>query len=251
MRVLEREGDRILTIGTSIDVSAEVRAEQALARTSKLNQTLSQLRLHMLQGTSRTEALALVCEGIQDTLGADAVLVLTPTSIEEELAIEASVGLKEDVRAGLSFRTDRGVSGHVFRTGEAQLVALDDDRISSGNRDAALRAGAGSMLVTPLHGATETFGLLLLARAAGSADFDIADLETVARFAAAAVSAIELAAGRITANRLELLEDRERIGRDMHDKVISRLFATGMALQATTTRSTGQRFPSTPRIGHC
>ena len=33
-----------------------------------------------------------------------------------------------------------------------------------------------------------------------------------------------------------LLEDRERIGRDMHDKVIGRLFATGMGVQATIGR---------------
>ncbi len=38
--------------------------------------------------------------------------------------------------------------------------------------------------------------------------------------------------------RSELLEDRERIGRDMHDRVIGRLFATGMKLQATTAITT-------------
>ncbi len=38
---------------------------------------------------------------------------------------------------------------------------------------------------------------------------------------------------RKSEQRAELLEDRERIGRDMHDKVIGRLFATGMTVQAT------------------
>ena len=33
---------------------------------------------------------------------------------------------------------------------------------------------------------------------------------------------------------MALLEDRERIGRDLHDTVIQRLFATGMSLQSTT-----------------
>ena len=37
---------------------------------------------------------------------------------------------------------------------------------------------------------------------------------------------------RRNASRLQLLEDRERIGRDLHDMVIQRLFAAGMSLQA-------------------
>ena len=36
--------------------------------------------------------------------------------------------------------------------------------------------------------------------------------------------------------RLSLIEDRERIGRDLHDTVIQRLFATGLSLQAVIRR---------------
>ncbi|MEX2487220.1 MAG: GAF domain-containing protein [Nitriliruptoraceae bacterium] len=36
--------------------------------------------------------------------------------------------------------------------------------------------------------------------------------------------------------RLSLIEDRERIGRDLHDTVIQRLFATGLSLQAIVRR---------------
>ena len=41
---------------------------------------------------------------------------------------------------------------------------------------------------------------------------------------------------REAAESLQLLEDRERIARDLHDLVIQRLFAAGMALQATISR---------------
>jgi signal transduction histidine kinase len=40
--------------------------------------------------------------------------------------------------------------------------------------------------------------------------------------------------------RLSLIEDRERIGRDLHDTVLQRLFATGITLQATSRRCEGQ-----------
>jgi len=41
-------------------------------------------------------------------------------------------------------------------------------------------------------------------------------------------------------HRLSLVEERERIGRDLHDTVIQRLFATGLSLQATIRRADGQ-----------
>jgi signal transduction histidine kinase len=41
-------------------------------------------------------------------------------------------------------------------------------------------------------------------------------------------------------HRLSLLEDRERIGRDLHDTVIQRLFATGLSLQAVVRRCDDQ-----------
>lgn len=40
--------------------------------------------------------------------------------------------------------------------------------------------------------------------------------------------------------RLSLVEERERIGRDLHDTVIQRLFATGLSLQATIRHADGQ-----------
>jgi signal transduction histidine kinase len=40
--------------------------------------------------------------------------------------------------------------------------------------------------------------------------------------------------------RLRVVEDRERIGRDLHDTVIQRLFATGLSLQGAVRRSEGQ-----------
>ncbi len=40
--------------------------------------------------------------------------------------------------------------------------------------------------------------------------------------------------------RLRVVEDRERIGRDLHDTVIQRLFATGLSLQGSMRRCEGQ-----------
>jgi signal transduction histidine kinase len=54
----------------------------------------------------------------------------------------------------------------------------------------------------------------------------------VVGLAAAASVAIENARLHAKLNDLSLVEDRERIARDLHDTVIQRLFATGLSLQA-------------------
>lgn len=49
--------------------------------------------------------------------------------------------------------------------------------------------------------------------------------------------AIAVSQGRETDERLAVLEDRDRIGRDLHDLVIQRLFAVGLGLESTARRS--------------
>ena len=63
--------------------------------------------------------------------------------------------------------------------------------------------------------------------------FTDVDEELVVGLAAAAGVAIENARLHARLQELALVEDRERIARDLHDTVIQRLFATGLSLQGT------------------
>jgi signal transduction histidine kinase len=54
-----------------------------------------------------------------------------------------------------------------------------------------------------------------------------------AQYAEQVAVALELARAREDHERLALFEDRDRIGRDLHDLVIQRLFAIGLSLQST------------------
>jgi signal transduction histidine kinase len=55
-------------------------------------------------------------------------------------------------------------------------------------------------------------------------------------FADQAAVALDMAARQRTAQRLLVYEDRDRIARDLHDHVIQRVFASGLALQAVLGR---------------
>lgn len=72
----------------------------------------------------------------------------------------------------------------------------------------------------------------MVAREPQGAVFDDGTQRLLEAFAGQAAVALELAERRRDAERVALLEDRDRIARDLHDTVIQRLFATAMTLLA-------------------
>jgi signal transduction histidine kinase len=80
------------------------------------------------------------------------------------------------------------------------------------------------------------FGNLYLCEKEGGDEFTIADEDVVVALSTAAGVAIENARLAEDRERMELVQERERIGRDLHDSVIQRLFATGMNLQGAASR---------------
>ena len=103
----------------------------------------------------------------------------------------------------------------------------------SGGGDAAGGAtGYGPALAVPMRTGEHAWGALLLARARGRAGFGDGETEPLLTFAGQAALAMELAERRRSVEQLALLEDRDRIARDLHDLAIQRLFATGMTLQS-------------------
>ncbi|MGH9084227.1 MAG: GAF domain-containing protein [Acidimicrobiales bacterium] len=91
-----------------------------------------------------------------------------------------------------------------------------------------------SFLGVPIRVRGEVFGNLYLTDKRGSDTFSDLDEELVVALAAAAGVAIENARLQTRLHDMALVQDRERIARDLHDTVIQRLFATGMSLQGTT-----------------
>jgi signal transduction histidine kinase len=88
-----------------------------------------------------------------------------------------------------------------------------------------------SFLGVPIRLRDEVFGNLYLTDKTSAEVFTDVDEELVVGLAAAAGVAIENARLHARVQELALLEDRERIARDLHDSVIQRLFATGLSLQ--------------------
>jgi signal transduction histidine kinase len=96
-----------------------------------------------------------------------------------------------------------------------------------------------SFLGVPIRVRDEVFGNLYLTDKTTAEVFTDVDEELVVGLAAAAGIAIENARLHARVGELALLEDRERIARDLHDTVIQRLFATGLALQGASRLQPG------------
>lgn len=88
-----------------------------------------------------------------------------------------------------------------------------------------------SFLGVPIRVRDEVFGNLYLTDKTTAEVFSDVDEELVVGLAAAAGVAIENARLHARVQDLRLVEDHERIARDLHDTVIQRLFATGLSLQ--------------------
>jgi signal transduction histidine kinase len=90
-----------------------------------------------------------------------------------------------------------------------------------------------SFLGVPIRVRNQVFGNLYLTDKTSGEVFTDVDEELVVGLAAAAGVAIENARLHAKLHSYALVEDRERIARDLHDTVIQRLFAVGLSLQGT------------------
>jgi len=88
-----------------------------------------------------------------------------------------------------------------------------------------------SFLGVPILVRDSVFGNLYLCDKRGADEFSEEDERLAIALAAAAGVAIENARLMERVEEVAVIEDRERIARDLHDKVIQRLFAAGMTLQ--------------------
>ena len=91
-----------------------------------------------------------------------------------------------------------------------------------------------SFLGVPIRLRGVVYGNLYLTDKADGQVFTDVDQELAVGLAAAAGLAIENARLHEQARMAGLLDERERIARDLHDDVIQRLFATGLSLQAAS-----------------
>jgi signal transduction histidine kinase len=96
----------------------------------------------------------------------------------------------------------------------------------------------GACVIVPMRAGTTVTGLLVTVREKGAVPFGPDLMPLLASLADQTVVALEFGENQKARRLVDVLEDRDRIARDLHDHVIQRLFATGMSLQGSLTWAT-------------
>ncbi|WP_459546094.1 sensor histidine kinase [Nocardia sp. X0981] len=192
----------------------------------------------LLTGGEPEEILDLVTDRARTLTGAACTFVALPEDPDlpgeevRELTIAAVSGERAHELRARRLPLHGSHSGRAFRHGHTVTV----DRLST---DVAPTACFGPALVLPLRAEDTIIGVLATVQPAGSEPLDPAVQAMMTVIATQAALAFRLSQTQHRMRELDVLADRDRIARDLHDHVIQRLFALGLGLQGTLQRARG------------
>lgn len=225
---------RVLAASVGI-VMENVRLYQQSQQRERRLRAASELTRLLLAGAEGAEVFTMIAEHVRQLSHATDAAVLLPTS-HGTLRVIAGVGDASATAIGMDVDPDSSLSGTVMRGGAARILTEVEVAASQRHKPNQPAVGptlpaVGPMLLVPLRAAGHTRGVLTASRRPGDDPFTEQALDTVLAFAEQSELACELAERRRDSEVLSLFADRERIARNLHDLVIQRLFATGMALE--------------------
>jgi signal transduction histidine kinase len=229
----------VTALGAAAGVAVEnARLYEEATRQQRWLRASSEVTMQLLSGDSSQEVLRDLTRHALELSGADLAALALPDDDSGRLTLEYAEGDGAEEARGLVFPAGQSLSGQVLTSGEPITVEdfAGDERIAEITR---LHLGhIGPAVMFPLGAQGNVRGVLTVGRRHGGPPLSAAAVSVVAAFAAQAAVALELAARRADAEQLSVLEDRDRIARDLHDLVIQRLYATGMSLEGTMPMAT-------------
>ena len=203
------------------DITRRVEAESERDRRETQLELLADIRRQVMSDEPLEVVLANICKAGCRVLDAAAVTIALPRN-EDELDLVAVATADGRTPERRSVPIDDSFIGEVFRSwsrahsSESSAIGVVGERVAEPMISADGRI-EGVMVAAPM---------------AAAQIFTPPDLDAIAAIATEAAVAVELDRARAERRSLMVIQDRERIARELHDVVIQRLFAAGMGLQA-------------------
>ncbi|WP_242587824.1 GAF domain-containing protein [Streptomyces sp. MST-110588] len=231
--LFDEEDEAVLsTLAVAAGVAIDnARLYEESMRRERWLRTSAEVTHGLLSGSPRAGVLGMIAERAREITAAELAVIALPVEGTDNLAVELAIGHQAHQHRGLVMPIQGSLSGEAFGTGEPVTAAdvCSDPRMSPGP---PRFAGLGPAVAVPIGTAAGVRGVLFLGRAAAQPEFTEQEIEPLRGFAGQAAVAMEMADRQRDAEQFALLEDRDRIARDLHDLAIQRLFATGMTLQS-------------------
>lgn len=208
------------------------------------------LRQRDITLTQRSEDLTLlndVASALVPTLGLDEIVNKTLALVIDYLHVEAGeIFLLDEETETLRLVLHRGQAAEAFWTrsrfklgeGFVGIVAAENKTLVSKDlskdmrylRTAVVEAGFRQFACLPLTSGDKMIGVIGIAKR-GDEAFDDRSIQLLTAVGNWAGLAIDNSRMHSNARRLAILEERERIGMDMHDGVIQSIFGVGLSLE--------------------
>jgi len=131
------------------------------------------------------------------------------------------------------FKIGEGMVGQAAQTLQP-VISHHLDKDEHGTRQAVVEAGFKQIACIPLTAHGEVVGVLTIATRSRKT-ISKSELQLLVSVAAGAGTAIENARLHSNVRRLAVLEERERIGMDLHDGTIQSIYGVGLALENART----------------
>lgn len=196
------------------------------------------IRTELLAGADVDAVLAMIARKALNLTDGTVAFIARPEDPEqthdavEELVVTVAEGEFATELLGCTIPVEGSTSGAAFSRltpflGERLEYDLSADDVGT----------RGPAMVAPMSTGDSFNGVLVVLRRTDQRPFSEELLALVANFAEQAALALSMAAAMHRTRELEILADRDRIARDLHDHVIQRIFAAGMNLQGTLQRT--------------
>jgi signal transduction histidine kinase len=205
--------------------------EQSRTRQSWI-EAARDISTEMLSGVDAGAVFRLVADKALLLADATATFVAVPGDAEAplsdtaELVIAEAAGTLSVLPTQASIPVRGTAIGEVFR--DRTPRRLDSLELTIGTVEVSCPA-----LLLPLRTVEATAGVLVVLQCGDLPSFSAEQFDMMAAFADQAALAWQLATSQRRMRELEVLTDRDRIARELHDHVIQRLFAVGLSMQAT------------------
>ena len=203
------------------------RREEWLAATAEISGVLS------AKGSGE-EALQLIGDRARQVSAADVAWIVV--GCEDHLAVRTVSGPPVSPRDLDGLALDKSLAREVLSSGQPLVVenmAKDDRAVTMSHIQGWPEVGPA--IVVPLRTQDVVVGTLALGwEPQNEQRFHEVDARLPASFAEQAALALQVLRSRDAERRLAVFEDRDRIGRDLHDLIIQHLFAVGLSLQSVS-----------------